>query len=392
MTENVDWLVAEFATKRPQYESCANAVQRLLTTLLEKQGIPVHPIGGRVKNPTSLRKKLDRPDKRYESLADVTDLVGVRVITYLPEQVDAVAEVVAQEFRIDKLNSIDKRVATEPDRFGYASLHLICSFNAVRAALPEHAEYGGLKFEIQIRTILQHAWAEIEHDLGYKSPVGIPSAHKRRFSRIAALLEAADEEFMRLKSDLAHYASSLKDQVKMAAPGVPIDRVTLRLYLELNDLPNSIEAGVHWSGQTSLCEIDETQLDAHVKYLKALGVTHIDSLDGAFKRLKTHIEKTVRRCEQVDYGAGYLQRPSRAAGRSGPFYNCCAQRDRLRMRPFRQWKGWGFTSPTPWKTMQSRYEPSSELRKNRHGFRRLVSTIPSMSPCTMSKRALEVSR
>lgn len=86
-----------------------------------------------------------------------------------------------------------------------------------------------MKAEIQIRSILQHAWAEIEHDLGYKSTV--PSPVRRRFSRLAGLLELADEEFIRIKQELLEYEEGLSKQIKESPEDVKIDKLSLKQFL-----------------------------------------------------------------------------------------------------------------------------------------------------------------
>ena len=119
-----------------------------------------------------------------------------------------------ESFAVDLARSVDKRRQAELDRFGYRSLHYIC------APAPSFFEQHGfvympeLRFEVQLRTILQHAWAEMEHDLGYKAPEAIPAQIRRRFSRLAGLLELADEEFLSIKqgtpiSPVAHCARKL---------------------------------------------------------------------------------------------------------------------------------------------------------------------------------------
>ena len=105
----------------------------------------------------------------------------MRIITYFAEEVDAVAQLIEREFTIDRKNSIDKRMALDPDQFGYLSVHYIVSLAANRSQLPEYAALSGLSAEIQIRSILQHAWAEIEHDLGYKSQTAVPRDVVRQF-------------------------------------------------------------------------------------------------------------------------------------------------------------------------------------------------------------------
>ena len=103
----------------------------------------------------------------------MTDITGVRVITYFADQVDEIAKVMEGEFNIDIKNSIDKRDILDPDRFGYLSLHyVIVSLSSARCALAEYRSFSELKAEVQVRSILQHAWAEIEHDLGYIRPLG----------------------------------------------------------------------------------------------------------------------------------------------------------------------------------------------------------------------------
>ncbi len=74
---------------------------------------------------------------------------------------------------VDEFEIIEKsnKGATllQEERFGYQSIHYLVKLKGERARL---AEYRNLKdgvVEIQIRTILQHAWAEIEHDIQYKS-------------------------------------------------------------------------------------------------------------------------------------------------------------------------------------------------------------------------------
>src|SRR5205085_6657438 len=87
----------------------------------------------------------------------------------------------------------------------------------------------GLKVEIQTRSILQHAWAEIEHDIGYKRASGLPSAFQRRFSRLAGLLEMADQEFVSINSELRKYRLTLWGEIKASPGSVSIDSLSLEV-------------------------------------------------------------------------------------------------------------------------------------------------------------------
>lgn len=102
--------------------------------------------------------------------------------------------------------------------------------------MTEYKDYKTLKCEIQVRSILQHAWAEIEHDLGYKGKTAIPDQYKRNFNRLAALLETADLEFDRLKRELIHYEGEVGILIKKSPQDVTINQASLSNF----NLENSI--------------------------------------------------------------------------------------------------------------------------------------------------------
>jgi ppGpp synthetase/RelA/SpoT-type nucleotidyltranferase len=191
------------------YEAMASLLQGLkvsvdpmIQTLLEIEGIQFHSVTSRIKSKASVRQKLQRPDKKRE-FSDLTDVFGVRIITYFQDEVDTVAKLIEREFIVDPENSVDKRSLLDPDRFGYLSLHYVLQLKPERYTLTENRAYKDIRFELQIRSILQHAWAEIEHDTGYKSESEVPDTVRRRFSRLAGLLELADDEFLGIREELA---------------------------------------------------------------------------------------------------------------------------------------------------------------------------------------------
>jgi putative GTP pyrophosphokinase len=206
--------------QKKKYELEAKRVQivREVTRALESSGVGYQGITSRVKGEESLARKLARPDKTYKTLWNVTDLVGIRVVTYFEDSIEEIASLVERSFGIDYQNSTNKMNAAEHDRFGYRSLHYICY-------LKDDPEF---RFEIQIRTILQHAWAEIEHDLGYKAGDLASQRIRRRFSRIAGLLEIADQEFVSIKRELDEYVTSVREN----ASAVELDAISILTLLE----------------------------------------------------------------------------------------------------------------------------------------------------------------
>lgn len=216
-------LLAEHAAAAPALAAHGAELVAALGAWLRDAGIKVHAITLRVKDPASLAAKLARPDRSYRALWDVTDLLGLRVVTYFDDAVDQVAQVIERRLPIDLTRSIDKRRAT-PGAFGYRSLHYVFALDAP-GRLPAVA-----RGELQIRTALEHAWAEVEHDLGYKAPGAVPATIRHRLSRLAGLLEVADREFVAIRDELAAYAAALPGRIAAddAAGAVALDELAVR--------------------------------------------------------------------------------------------------------------------------------------------------------------------
>lgn len=184
-------------------EQLSKIVYDQLRQVLHEQSVELSAIEYRVKTEHSLAGKLERKGDKYASLEDITDLVGLRIITFYTDDVDKVAAIVQQLYDVDWTNSIDKRKAHELTSFGYNSLHYICRLKG-----------GSAPFEIQMRTALQHVWSAIEHDIGYKGAVKLPPEYRRQFSRLAGMLELADDEFSRLRTTMTDYRRQVQTLVK----------------------------------------------------------------------------------------------------------------------------------------------------------------------------------
>lgn len=223
------WL-AEYDRAAPALYAHGEAIRRNLAGwLADDQGLKLHSITLRVKRRDSVATKLMRPDRTYGSLWELTDLIGLRVITYFEDGVDRVARLLEAHLPVDFHHSVDKRTSSAHDRFGYRSLHYIC-----RLPPEAHAQHE-VRYEIQIRTLLEHAWAEIEHDLGYKSRESVPAAARRRLNRLAGMLELADQEFVAIRRELADYATTLPARIA-SADEVGLDRLSLDSLLDCDEV------------------------------------------------------------------------------------------------------------------------------------------------------------
>jgi ppGpp synthetase/RelA/SpoT-type nucleotidyltranferase len=192
---------------RPLYEDFADVVKNLLSQAFDANEIKVQSIESRAKRVDSFARKASIPSPEDPNqplypnpLADITDLAGVRVITFFPRTLDLVDGVIRGEFEI--VEKSDKtQILIKEERFGYGSIHYLVRLGKNRTNLLEYKKFQNLVAEIQVRTILQHAWAEIEHDIQYKSLNTIPTTIRRRFVSLAGMLEIADREFQAIQDE-----------------------------------------------------------------------------------------------------------------------------------------------------------------------------------------------
>ena len=223
LSPHCELLLQEFRDKRQELMQLDNHVFELICQTLKQQEIELNSIEHRIKTEESLAGKLERKGEKYHQLSDITDLIGLRIVTFYTDDVDKVAAIISQLFDIDWSNSVDKRKLHDLNSFGYNSLHYICNLHE-----------GSFPFEIQIRTALQHTWSAIEHDIGYKGAVKLPPQYRRQFSRLAGMLELADDEFSRLRTTMTEYRRQIQTLVKSGnLSDVALSTDSFRSYLEL---------------------------------------------------------------------------------------------------------------------------------------------------------------
>jgi len=281
MSYKMNLILKEYDNSKNVLDNFDKTLLSLISSLLEQKNIRVHQVQTRVKDRGSLENKIIRKSEKYKALNDITDIVGVRIITYFDDEVDQIATMIEEEFVIDQDNSVDKR-EIDSDKFGYRSLHYVASLKRDRTNLPEYSSYGEQKFEFQIRTILQHSWAEIEHDLGYKGEFEIPTTAKRTFYRVAALLEQADIEFVKLKSTIAQYEKNLSQDIKANPSQIEINKASLISFMSENDEVINFE-NIVFIGEYDLIitesDVESSAYDQLINRIKSLGIENIKQLE-----------------------------------------------------------------------------------------------------------------
>lgn len=186
---------------RHLYEEFAARLHALLELLVKDAGIPIDHIEHRVKTVESFVEKIER--KSYaDPFQQIKDCVGLRIVAFYQDSVQNVVNMIREEFEVDEANSLDKIEDLGETEFGYRSVHVVVSLSNQRAILREWKRYAGLPAEIQIRSVLQHAWATVSHLLNYKTTSQESRKLLRQLSRLSAHLETVDEEFIILRENI----------------------------------------------------------------------------------------------------------------------------------------------------------------------------------------------
>jgi len=222
---NILQYVEDYKKIRFDHEEFTKKMAFLLDNLFEQENIEyIKPIEYRTKDIISFEEKLKR--KKYTNpLKQITDLSGCRVIIYHPYELKNIVDILYDNFKIDKKNSVDKRQILKKNQFGYRGIHFILSLKKDRLELPEYMKYKGLKFELQILTICEYTWATLQRNIEYKIENLISGELSRRLSRLSALLELADEEFQNIQNksiieiiDYGGFGLTHKIRFKMGLP------------------------------------------------------------------------------------------------------------------------------------------------------------------------------
>ncbi len=184
------------------YKQAANSFTTLVSLLLaDHNNFNTPRVTSRVKDreecikkfELKYLKKFEEKKEEYEILGNITDIIGLRIITIYESEICYVRKELEEHFEILEVTDKSESIEKKDDVFGYKGLHLDLKLKAPRNDLPEYKKFKDLQFEVQIRTIVQDAWSEVDHKIKYKR--NIPHLLKRRINRLAALFELADQEF-----------------------------------------------------------------------------------------------------------------------------------------------------------------------------------------------------
>ncbi|MBV4459945.1 hypothetical protein KVG96_18475 [Pseudomonas sp. COR58] len=282
MNEANQSLERQHAEKLPLYERYAASLEQLLSKKLTENNVKHHLIESRAKDTKSFLKKVSNPVKDYRKpFEDITDLVGLRVITFYEDDIDEVEKQLVGLFKQVQPKEVKK--PADESTFGYRSVHFIVQIEPGTEIPDELTSLTGLKFEIQVRTVLQHAWAAISHKLEYKRDSDVPENLKRKLFRLAALFEIADDEFESLRALSQQEDVNIGKKLEQEETDIPIDLASLKQHLNLLSgsafLQDARNAGFAVDRPNTVARDDNETFSKLIQICKLAGLTTIRQLD-----------------------------------------------------------------------------------------------------------------
>jgi ppGpp synthetase/RelA/SpoT-type nucleotidyltranferase len=303
-----------FREKRKLYTGFTNNIETLVDTLLDAAGIEVFRSEGRTKTRKSFEEKIRREgkDDKYTKLGDITDLSGVRIVGFGLDDVDRICEVIKANFEIDQANSMDKRLTIPADQFGYLSIHYVVSHTPERLKLAENVPYAGMKAEIQVRTVLQHAWAVLDHKFRYDRPEDLPREVQRKLFRIGAQLEASDEDLTAVQRQITALRANYAEDFAKGRFGTSLNRDSLEVYIQDSETMREIVASAKKVGIKVGTDgyRPPGSITALLSTLDALKIVTVEDANSTLSTLSKTAERKFSAYHKVDDHDALLSRPT----------------------------------------------------------------------------------
>jgi putative GTP pyrophosphokinase len=177
---------------------------------MEESGIQFAHITSRTKTLESFLEKITR--KAYANpINEIKDFAEVRLVFLYHSDREGIERVIEDEFIVKE--KILPASTQDINYFGYEALHYVVTLgDNCRGA--RYDTLRKLPLEIQVRTVLQDAWALIAHHLIYKRESDVPDRLQRRLNRLVGLFETADEQFTEIRSERERYIEATRDRIR----------------------------------------------------------------------------------------------------------------------------------------------------------------------------------
>jgi ppGpp synthetase/RelA/SpoT-type nucleotidyltranferase len=276
--------IREFLNCRPEYEQLGTEIVYILEKKLREAKIEISSVTTRAKTLNSFLEKITR--KSYtEPFKEITDFAGVRIVFLYESSFKDIEAIIGREFevveKVDKLN--DKGL----DRFGYGAIHYIVKLGSESSGA-RYDYLKKLKCEIQVRTVLQDAWAIIDHHLVYKNESDIPTTLQRKLNSLAGLFETADNQFEILRQEREHYLASLKSTVNTQG------------FLENEVNLDTFEEFAKWKFPDKAVESYKGQTQRIFRSVSKIGFSTISEINSIIEKYKMDIPQISEEFKKID--------------------------------------------------------------------------------------------
>ena len=227
------FVIKEFTENLSMYKQLCFEIEFYVRNLLDKNKIRYASVTSRAKTLNSFIEKTER--KKYKNLfEEITDFAGVRIVALYKDEISSIEKLIEKEFEI--IEKIDRSNDLEADYFGYEAIHYVLKLGENCKGV----RYDNLKkinCEVQVRTILQDAWAIVAHHITYKKEKDIPQALMRKLNRLVGLFETADEQFVSIKNERKKYIDSIElNPSKVLEEEINLDSLTEYLKYKFPEL------------------------------------------------------------------------------------------------------------------------------------------------------------
>lgn len=293
--KEIEEYVRWYSQNKPIYDLLADKIAEIIEEVLDSEGIIYSSTEWRGKDVENFKNKIKGGIKFDPK--EMQDLAGIRIICYVHSDVEKISELIKKIFDVDKTRSVNKSEILGTDKMGYRGIHIIAKLPQERVRLHEFKKFEGLYFEVQIRTILQHAWAEIQHDKNYKFSGTLLPEIQRRFNLISTNLEMADNEFNTLSQLIEKYSQDVSKKTKEGDLDIPIDSTSLKQFL-INEFGDIKDLKLDFGRKSADSKVI-------IKELEIMGIKTLKDLKGIIP--KDFKEKKMKYMEEGDNFSGVIR-------------------------------------------------------------------------------------
>jgi putative GTP pyrophosphokinase len=249
-TKNLDF-VKKYVDVTETYNQLCLEVEYILKRGIKQVGIVYSSVTSRVKSLESVSEKIVR--KGYMRFEEITDLAGVRLVYLYESDFGKIDKIIRSKF--DVLEVVDKVSEQGENLLGYSAVHYIIKIKKIFSG-ERYEDIGDLICEIQVRTLLQDAWAVVGHNLEYKQEWLMPSNLRKELKSLVGLFATADSQFDNIRKARLKYVEKLSKRkfTKKAFFKEEINQDTLIAYLRWRFSDLALGSGLAFEFVTYILE------------------------------------------------------------------------------------------------------------------------------------------